>query len=119
MAKKTKNLQLSISRETGTFSTWFKRLSGSKDEYDFNSLAALRNILSNEKARMLHVIKTKKPGSIYALARILKRDFKSVMADIKLLEQFGCIDLLAEKTGKRVRHKPVVIIDALTIEIQI
>ena len=48
---------------------------------------------------------------------MLQRDFKSVSEDIKLLEEFGFIDLIKESTGKRERLKPIVIIDILKIEI--
>jgi len=119
MARKTKNIQLSFSPESGTLTTLFRRLSGSKGEYDFESLAHLRNLLSNEKARLLHVIKTRQPPSLYALAKMVDRDFKSVVEDIKTLERFGLVDLVAERSGKRVRHKPIVIVDSLQIEVKI
>jgi predicted transcriptional regulator len=67
----------------------------------------------------LHTIKLKKPTSIYNLAKILSRDFKSVSDDVKLLERFGFIDLIAEKTGKRERLKPLVVVDSITIEISV
>jgi hypothetical protein len=41
------------------------------------------------------------------------------MEDIKLLERFGFIDLVAEKTKNRVRHRPVIIIDTMNISIKI
>jgi hypothetical protein len=37
---------------------------------DFSGLLALRQLLSDEKARILHTIKTKNPKSIYELAKI-------------------------------------------------
>jgi predicted transcriptional regulator len=119
MASKTKSMQVSIVDESGTFTTFFKKFTGSKKEYDFDGLSALRNLLSNEKARILHTIKNKKPKSIYELAKILKRDFKSVVEDIKLLERFGFVDLISEKTGNRIRHRPEVTIDSLNLEIKI
>ena len=82
-------------------------MSSDKEDYDFEGLSALRKILSNEKARLLNTIKTQSPNSIYKLARILGRDFKSVSNDIKLLERFGFIDMISEKTGNRERLKPV------------
>ncbi len=117
MAKKTKTRQITLINEKGTFSSLFKRFSG--DSYDFEGLSALRNLLSNEKARMLHIIKTKSPKSIYDLAKILGRDFKSVSDDVKLLQRFGFLDLVEEKTGKRARLKPVISVDTLNIEVRI
>ncbi|MCH7568201.1 MAG: ArsR family transcriptional regulator [Nanoarchaeota archaeon] len=119
MAKKTKTRDITIVDEKGAFSILFKRFSGDKKEYDFEGLSALRHLLSNEKARLLHVIKTKKPKSIYALARILERDFKTVSDDIKLLERFGFLDLISEKTGKRERLRPVIVVDSIKIEIKV
>jgi predicted transcriptional regulator len=119
MAKKTKTRHVTVVDEKGTFSTFFKKLSGEKKDYDFAGLSSLRNLLSNEKSRILHVIKTKSPRSIYSLSKILKRDFKSVNEDVKTLEKFGFLDLIAEKTGKRERLKPVIVVDSINIEIKV
>lgn len=119
MAQKTKTKQITIVDEKGTFGVFLKMFQGSKKDYDFNGLALLRSLLSNEKARILHIVKTKNPQSVYSLAKLLQRDFKSVSEDVKLLEKFGFIDLIAEKTGKRNRFKPIVILDSLTLEIKI
>ena len=83
MAPKTKVRQITLVNEKGTFKTLFKKFSGEKKDYDFEGLSALRNLLSNEKARILHTIKIKNPISIYNLAKILERDFKSVNDDVK------------------------------------
>lgn len=119
MAQKTKSRQITIVDERGTFTTLFKRITGEKKDYDFKGLATLRNLLSNEKARILHIIKTKSPKSVYEISKILKRDFKSVSEDVKLLEKFGFIDLISEKTGKRKRLRPVLVVDSIKIEIKI
>ena len=119
MAQKTKIREITIVGEKGTFATFFGKLYGESEEYDFEAIAALRSILSNEKARLLHTIKTKKPNSIYSLAKMLKRDFKSVSDDINLLEKFGFIELIAEKTGNRERHQPALIVDTMYIRIKI
>lgn len=119
MAKKTKTRQITLVADKGAFSTFFKKFSGEKKHYDFEGLSGLRNLLSNEKARVLHVINRKRPKSIYDLAKILKRDFKSVNDDVRLLEKFGFLDLIPEKTGKRERLRPVVAVDSINIEIKI
>ncbi len=117
MVKKTKTRQITLVGEGGTFKTLFKKFTGEKKDYDFEGLSALRNLISNEKARILHTIKLQNPTSIYSLAKLLKRDFKSVSDDVKLLERFGFIDLISEKTGKRERLKPVVVVDSINIEV--
>lgn len=118
MADKSKTWEITIIEEGGTFNALIRRFTGNKD-YDFEGLSVLRKLLSNEKARLMHMIKTKKPGSIYELAKILKRDFKSVNDDIKLLEKFGFIDLISEKTGKRERLRPILVIDSMHIHIKL
>ena len=118
MAEKTKTREVTIIDEEGVFNTFFKRFTGEK-EYDFEGLSTLRRLLSNEKARILHILKAKKPNSIYMLAKTLGRDFKSVSDDIKFLEKFGFIEMAAEKTGKRERLRPVLIIDSMNIKIKL
>ena len=75
--------------------------------------------MSNEKARILHVVKTQNPQSIYELAKKLERGFKSVNDDVKLLERFGFIELIEEKTKNRVRHRPVIMVDTITLNVKI
>ncbi|MDP3992589.1 MAG: HTH domain-containing protein [Candidatus Pacearchaeota archaeon] len=115
----SKTREISITQSKGAFSLLRKGLFLSKEDYDFEGLSALRRLLSNEKARLLHVLKTQKPGSIYDLAKKLGRNFKTVNDDIKLLERFGFIQLVEEKTKNRTRHKPELVIDSLTINLKI
>ncbi|NCO11653.1 hypothetical protein CO038_03915 [Candidatus Pacearchaeota archaeon CG_4_9_14_0_2_um_filter_39_13] len=119
MAQKTKTRQITIVDKGGTFNTLLRRFSGSKEDYDFEGISALRRLLSNEKARILHTIKTNQPNSVYDLAKILKRDFKAVRGDLELLSRFGFVDLISEKKGKRERLKPVLAVDSINIEIQV
>ena len=119
MAKKIKIREINVVDVQGVFATFFKKFTKDEKEYDFDSLSALRKLLSNEKAKILYTIKTKKPNSMYSLAKILERDFKSVSNDIKLLERFGFIEMIAEKTGKRERLKPILSSDIITINIKI
>lgn len=112
-----KTREITISQSKGAFSLFKK--STSKKDYDFEGISALRHLLSNEKARLLHVVKTENPGSIYELSKKLGRNFKSVMEDIKLLERFGFIELVEEKTKNRKRHKPEISVDTVTIHLKI
>ncbi len=118
MAEKIKTREVTIIDEGGTFNALFKKFTGEK-EYDFEGISTLRKLLSNERAKLLHVLKSKKPKSMYELAKMLERDFKSVSDDIKLLEKFGFIDMVEEKTGERKRLKPVLIVDRINISIKI
>ena len=118
MAVKTKTREITIIESHGAFSI-FRKQKITKESYDFSGISALRQLLSNEKARILHVIKNEKPGSIYELAKKLGRGFKSVNDDIKLLERFGFIELIEEKTKNRIRHRPEIIVDNVVINIKV
>jgi predicted transcriptional regulator len=115
---KTKVREITIKESKGTFSI-FKKANASKKSYDFSGILALRQLLSNEKARILHAIKQENPTSIYDLAKKLDRGFKSVSDDVKLLERFGFIELIEEKTKNRKRHVPKIIVDTVTIHIKV
>lgn len=119
MGNKYKTREITIVDEEGTFQAFFNKLTGSKKEYDFEGLAILRKILTNEKARLINTIKEKKPKSIYELAKILGRDFRSVSEDVKVLEKFGFIEMVLERTGKRERLRPVVAVDSMYIHIKL
>jgi predicted transcriptional regulator len=117
MAKKERTRIVNLYITPTAFTSIFKRLRGDKSDYDFSSLAGLRQLLSNEKAKILNIIKEQQPESIYKLTKILRRDFKAVSHDIKLLEKFGFIELKPETKGKRKKLRPVIAIDNLQINI--
>jgi predicted transcriptional regulator len=119
MAKKTKIREIRISNEGGAFASFFRKFSGEHDSFDFEGLSTLRMLLSNEKAKILHIIKTRNPSSIYELSKMSGRDFKAVSDDIKVLERFGLLDMISEKTGKRERLRPVITTDELIVKFQI
>ncbi len=123
MAKKTKarikTRTITIRTKGGAFNIILKHIKGSKGEFDFSGISGFRQLLNNEKAKILHTIKTKKPESLYALAKLLKRDFKAVRKDVKLLQSFGFIKLMPDKTGKRNRLKPELQIDSLVITFEV
>jgi len=116
MAKEIKKRTITIAEKAGAFSSIFHKIKGSKKK---SEIAILRQLLSNEKAKLLHIIKTKQPDSIYKLAKILGRDFKAVRQDIRILEQFGFIELISSHKQGRERLKPVVDADQIIITINI
>lgn len=115
---KSKVREITIIEEEGTFS-FLKTLGAKKPEYDFEGISALRALLSNERARILHTIKTQNPVSVYDLTKKLGRTFQSVSDDLKLLERFGLIDLIIDTSKKRVRHKPILGAENITIHIKL
>ncbi|MBU0471535.1 MAG: HTH domain-containing protein [Nanoarchaeota archaeon] len=106
--KKTRYFEVNVN-EKGFIS----KLKGGKKEHDFSDMKILRNLLSNEKARILYVLKTKSPESIYQLAKILNRDLKSIRNDIKVLEKFGFIDFVSKKKGNRISYSPILAVDRM------
>ena len=113
---KTKILYVDINVNKESF---VSKLIREEKPHDFSDIKLLRKLLSNEKSRILYILKNKNPKSIYALAKLLGRDFKSVREDVKLLERFGFIEFHSEKTGNRESLKPVLIIDKLQVIIDI
>jgi len=116
--EKIKIRDITLVESKGAFSI-FKKTKDNKEDYDFSGVHILRQVLNNEKARILHVIKTQKPNSIYELAKKLGRSFKAVNDDIRLLERIGFIDLIREKTKNRIRYRPEIIVDTIQINIKI
>ena len=117
MAEKTRIID--IYEKSGAFSAVFRKFTGQKKDYNTDDLSLLRKLLSNEKARLLNVVKVKQPKSLYALAKFLERDFKTVREDVILLRKFGFIDLIAERHGKRISHKPIITTNTVRIVVRI
>lgn len=100
----TKYITVNLNPRTGMFSAIFNKFKYSR----VSDVATVRKIFSNEKARLIHTIKIKNPNSIYELAKILQRDFKSVVCDVKLLEGLGIIKLVHSHVNGRQRLRPVI-----------
>jgi predicted transcriptional regulator len=120
MAKKiSKTLYVDVNvAEEGIFSKFLSKRAKESD-YDPSDIELLRTIFSNEKTKILYTIKKHKPKSIYELAKILKRDFKSVYKDLKVLERFEFIEFYSEKVGNRESLRPVLALNELNITISI
>jgi predicted transcriptional regulator len=59
----------------------------------FPDFETLGRVISGTRLELLSVIRKRKPSSIQELARMIKRDFKNVHQDVKLLAEFGLIEL--------------------------
>ncbi|MBR9704718.1 hypothetical protein GOV12_04855 [Candidatus Pacearchaeota archaeon] len=116
MAQQQNTINISLSLSGGTFSAIFSKIKGKKKN---SQISKLRQLLSNEKARLLHTVKVKQPESVYRLAKLLNRDFKAVRHDIKLLENLGLIELISSHKNGRERLRPVVESDKIIITINI
>lgn len=113
MAVKSKTRYLSLT--VGQDNFIYKFLGGKKESLNIEDISLLRRFLSKERSRILYILKSKKPKSIYQLAKFAGRDFKSVTEDINLLEKFGLIDFHRTKIGKREAKTPVLTVDQLNI----
>jgi predicted transcriptional regulator len=64
---------------------------------------------------LLHLIRERRPKSIYQLAKISGRDFKNVHADVALLKQYGLVRIAAGKKHKATRRQLTVPYQAINI----
>jgi predicted transcriptional regulator len=84
----------------------------------FENFEAMRKILTDERIRILKVIKTEHPASIYELAKKLRRDIKNTFNDVQFLAQAGLVEL-KKTTDVRERTVPEVNYDKILLEIQV
>jgi predicted transcriptional regulator len=87
--------------------TWKKLEAGKRVKKEegiyFESVDAMRSVLTNKRLLILKTIKEKEPGSVYELAKLLNRDLKNISQDIKLLAEVGLVTLeKVEKEKKRI-----------------
>ena len=71
-----------------------------KESISFNNIDIMRKVLTNKRLGLIKAIKKYKPKSIYQLAKIVKRDSKSVNLDLKILSNLGMVDLKSEEKGR-------------------
>jgi len=67
------------------------------------SLEAARKLLTPERLKMLGVIKREKPASLYALAKIMGKDFRAIHRDVGIMSDAGLIQKKTYRQGKRER----------------
>jgi predicted transcriptional regulator len=78
----------------------------------------IAKILTNERIRLLQVIREKKPESISELIRLLDRSQSNVSNDVKYLEEIGLLEL-EEKKGPILHKKPIVDYDVVRITVDL
>jgi predicted transcriptional regulator len=84
----------------------------------FENLEAMRKVLTEERLRILKVVKQRQPSSIYALSKVLGRDTKNTFNDVKFLSEAGLIELKKSKDGRE-RTTPIVRYDKILLEISV
>jgi len=90
-----------------------------RDEVGFTSIEAARNFMTRERLALMHTIRTRQPGSLYALAKMLGRDFKNVQEDIRILERHGLVRIARKPRGKRKVKVPQVLFEEIALRIAI
>ena len=84
----------------------------------FESVKGFRKAITPKRMELLHLIREKHPKSIQALARIAKRDIKSIVTDIRILTELGLIDIKRKKDGRK-ESMPVVDYQKINLEIAV
>ena len=92
-----------------------KNVKTQKDIYLVNVETA-RAIFTEGRLKIIHIIKSKKPKSIYELAKILQRDFKNVYDDVSFLSELGILGIEENTTGRK-QKKPTLICEKILFEI--
>lgn len=120
--KATKNISIKFDEEHSVFNIFIKPIIpfGIR-QYSFShepeqskninpqlaQIKRVKQLLSKEKIRILYTIKENKPKSVYELAKLLKRNFKAVRQDLKVLEDLGLVSLKTEKVKNRLCSRPM------------
>jgi predicted transcriptional regulator len=84
----------------------------------FVSVEAMRQVLTPTRLALMHMIRTRHPRSIAALAKQIGRNFKNVHADLRLLAD---LDLVHLEPGAHVRDSvtPTVPYERIQFEIAV
>ncbi len=80
----------------------------------FESIEGFRKALTTKRIELLHLIKENHPKSLQELSRLAKRDIKSVITDIEILESLDLVDV-ERKTKGRGESTPEVHYDAIEL----
>ena len=86
----------------------------------FTSIEAARNLLTPNRLALLRAIRTKRPGSIYELAKLVGRNLKNVQDDLHILEHYGLVRLSrGRRSGKRKVRVPEALLGEIALKIAI
>ncbi len=119
---KIKNIRIAIRGEKELFEevkeVWGKLERGEKVKKHqaiyFESLDAMRKVLTEERLKIVKAIRKNHPASIYELAKILRRDVKNTFDDVQFLAQAGLVELkktkdIRERTALKVDYDKIVL----------
>jgi len=92
-----------------------KEVTPKKDTYVADPETA-RAIFTESRLKIVQLLKNKQPKSIYALAKLLNRDFKNVYDDIMFLTEIGIVGITENKTGRK-QKQPKLLCENILFEI--
>ena len=123
---RVKNIKIGIKSEDELFKevkeTWEKVEKGEKmakhEGLYFENLEAMRKVLTENRLKILKIVKKEHPSSIYELAKMLKRDVKNTFDDLQFLANVGLVELKKTKEGRE-RNTPIVNYDKILLEIPV
>jgi predicted transcriptional regulator len=84
----------------------------------FDSIDAMRKVLTEERLKVLRTVKKEHPASVYELAKKLKRDIKNTFNDVQFLAEAGLLELKKTKDGRE-KTTPLVNYDKILLEIPV
>jgi predicted transcriptional regulator len=92
-----------------------------REEVFFSSIEAARKLLTPSRLALLRVIRTERPSSIYALARLVGRNLKNVQQDLRLLESYGLVRMEPTRQARSRRNPkvPEAVFDEIALKIAI
>ena len=85
-----------------------------KEVVSFANIEIFRQFFTENRLNLLKIIKKEKPDSIYALSKLVDRDFKNVHSDLQILKDFGLVDLTKTKKNKK-NVKPSLLYSGLNL----
>jgi predicted transcriptional regulator len=85
----------------------------------FDTLETMRKAITEERIRIIKVIRERHPVSIYELAKMLHRNIKNVSDDVHYLADLGLIELERAKANGREKAIPRVNYEKIRLEIAV
>ena len=89
-----------------------------REALSFATLRAFRKALTEKRLKLLRAIKEQKPSSVYALAKLVQRDLKSVNTDLSILQKLGLV-ALQQSRDERHRTTPHLLFDRIRVEVEV
>ncbi len=87
-----------------------------KGEY-FESLTAVRSVLTDKRLELWRTIRDKKPDSISILAETVGREFRGVYRDLLFLKNLGLINFKKSKGKRGDLQTPISLVDELLLAV--